>query len=331
MGLALSTQAAPELELVALDAACRARGLDGAELLVAGDATDAEVDALVERARAAKAQVVALRVEGLPAEQAERIGAATRLARASARLGGPVSLAATALSQDELSSWATEFARAGGRLLLAGGTQLDEMVALVAQIASVEHASVEPGETRAKTLGIAWEVRPATEDLGEASAVLFAVREQLGLVRLFGGGPEQKEQEGRGLGALLVDLALSQYAGPIVMCPSRPEVLPRWAEWLASRKVIGCGTAQEKEDARKGVVRDQKLLVDVLDVEPRDRMQTILGAYHSLGRGQTMQLTVDHDPICMYYTLESTEAEGSFAFRITDKGPEVWRAEVTKL
>lgn len=317
MGLALSTTAAPALDLAALDAACRARGLDGEELRVS--ATDAEVEALVAEVRSTGARVVALRAEP---SGTKTVGAGARLARAAAKLGVPVSIAAEALTQDELSSWAAAFAQAGAKLLLSQGSRLDDMVDLVANLAATENP---------EALGVAWEVRPATEELAEASAVLFAVREQLGLVRLFGGGPEQKEQEGRGLGALLVDLALSQYAGPIVMCPSRPEVLPRWAEWLASRKVIGCGTASEKEDARKGVVRDQKLLVDVLDVEPRDRMQTILGAYHSLGRGQTMQLTVDHDPICMYYTLESTEAEGSFAFRITDKGPEVWRAEVTKL
>jgi uncharacterized protein (DUF2249 family) len=65
-------------------------------------------------------------------------------------------------------------------------------------------------------------------------------------------------------------------------------------------------------------------------VEPKDRLDTILGAYHALVPGGTMELTVDHDPSCMYYTLEATEPEGSFTFRVLEHGPEVWRAEVKR-
>jgi uncharacterized protein (DUF2249 family) len=32
----------------------------------------------------------------------------------------------------------------------------------------------------------------------------------------------------------------------------------------------------------------------------------------------------------MYYMLEATEPEGSFAFEVVENGPEVWRARVTK-
>lgn len=71
--------------------------------------------------------------------------------------------------------------------------------------------------------------------------------------------------------------------------------------------------------------------VDVRGVEPKDRMDTVLSAWRSLARGSTMRLVVDHDPSCMYYTLRATEAEGSFDFRSLEHGPEVWRAEVTRL
>jgi uncharacterized protein (DUF2249 family) len=171
------------------------------------------------------------------------------------------------------------------------------------------------------SLGMAWDVRPSSESLADGGAILFATRDILGLVRLYGGGPEQRAQEGRGVGALLTDLALSRTTRPIVLCPSGPEALPLWQQWLASKKIAGCGTK-----AQASVVA-----LDVCNVEPRDRLDTILGAYRSLARGGTMRLTVDHDPSCMFYTLQATEAEGSFAFRTVDRGPEIWSAEVTKL
>ncbi len=164
-------------------------------------------------------------------------------------------------------------------------------------------------------------MRPSSESLDDAGAILFSVRELLGLVRLHGGGPEQSDQDGLGVGGLLADLALSKYSDPIVLCPSRPETLPRWAKWLASRRSAGCGSKAES----------RAIELDVRPVEPRDRLETILGAYRSLARGGTMQLTVDHDPSCMYYTLQATEAEGSFSFNKLEDGPEVWRAQVTKL
>ena len=43
-----------------------------------------------------------------------------------------------------------------------------------------------------------------------------------------------------------------------------------------------------------------------------------------------LELTVDHDPSCMYYMLESTEPAGSFAFELKENGPEVWRAHVLR-
>jgi len=305
MGLSLSTSAAPELTLDAFDAACRARGLDGEELVLD---PEADIDALVASVKASGARVVALRVDSIDARRAPV------LARASAGLGVPVSVPAKAVGSTELASIAAEFARARGRLMLGQGTNLDAMIAVINRVRVIGPSG---------SVGIAWELRPSAESLDEASVTLFAVREFLGLVRLHGGGPEQRAQEGLGVGDLLVDLALSKYTGPIVICPSRPELLPNWKAWLASRKSAGCGS---KAEVNVGI-----LAVDVRDVEPRDRLETILGAYKSLRRGGTMKLTVDHDPSCMYHTLHATEPEGSFAFRTVDHGPEVWRAEVTKL
>jgi uncharacterized protein (DUF2249 family) len=74
---------------------------------------------------------------------------------------------------------------------------------------------------------------------------------------------------------------------------------------------------------------NSRTTLDVRPVEPKDRFQTIMGAYQALGPGSTLDLTVDHDPRCMYYTLKATQGE-SFRFDYLENGPEVWRVEVTK-
>lgn len=299
MGLALSSLAAPDLSLEALDAACRGRGLDGEELVLAPGVAP-------ERIPSTGARILALRVEALEA------AAAATLARISAKLEAPVSVPAAGVAERDLPAIAAAFAGVGGRLLLAEGSKVDEMIGLARMVRDLDAGDA---------VGIAWEVRPSSESLQEAGAILFAIRDRLGLVRLHGGGPEQHEQDGLGVGGILTDLALSKFAGPIVLCPSSPSKLPAWSKWLASRKATGCGTKAEAEI----------LDLDMRPVEPRDRFEAIMGAYRALSRGKTMRLVVDHDPSCMYHTLNATEAEGSFSFRTTENGPEVWRAEVTKL
>lgn len=70
--------------------------------------------------------------------------------------------------------------------------------------------------------------------------------------------------------------------------------------------------------------------LDIRSVEPKDRMETLLGAYRGLARGRSLRITFDHDPACLYYTLQATEPAGSFDFERTEDGPDVWRARVTK-
>lgn len=302
MGLSLSSSAALHLGHEARGAACLGRGLDGQELVL--DASDA-LEALAGRASASQAHIVALRIDELDR------GAAPAVALLAAHWNVPVSVPSQAIENRELAGLAAIFEAAGARLYVGHSTDLVETMTL---ISALETAGFE------KSLGLAWEVRPSTESLEDAGAVLFAAREHLGLVRLYGGGPEQHEQEGRGLGALLTNLALSEYTGPIVLSPSTPEQRPRWHEWLESRKATGCGSGGNAKE----------LLLDVRKVEPKDRLETILGAYKALQKGATLKLTVDHDPSCMYYMLEATEPAGSFAFQTTEKGPTTWRAEVKK-
>lgn len=299
--LALSSEAAPGLSLAALDAACRARGLDGEELVVMPGDDPAQ---LVDRIRAAHARVVAIRVTSLEE--------ATALAEVSHTLAAPVSIATRLLDPTLLDRVVARYERAGARLLIGHGSDLDGALAAIATVRARDNAA----------LGLVWEIEPATLRLDVATAVLFATRDLLGAVRLHGGGPEQRHQDGRGIGPLLGDLALSGYTGPVVLCPSSrdPTTLAAWARWIDTAAGCGCGHAAS--------IREHVL--DMREVEPRDRLATILGAYATLIPGATLRLTLDHDPMCMYYTLEATEPARSFDFTVVESGPEVWRAEVTK-
>ncbi len=70
--------------------------------------------------------------------------------------------------------------------------------------------------------------------------------------------------------------------------------------------------------------------LDVRPVEPKDRYERIIGAYEDLDVGDVLELTVDHDPQCMYYTLRATRGEEAFSFVYLEQGPETWRVLVGK-
>lgn len=70
--------------------------------------------------------------------------------------------------------------------------------------------------------------------------------------------------------------------------------------------------------------------VDVRGVAPKDRLEVILGAWEALRPGSAMELWVDHDPKCMYYTLRAMYGEETFAFEYLLEGPEDWQVRVTK-
>ena len=70
--------------------------------------------------------------------------------------------------------------------------------------------------------------------------------------------------------------------------------------------------------------------LDVRAVHPKDRYDRIISAYEALDVGGELELTVDHDPTCMYYTLKATRGDDAFDFIYLDRGPEVWRVRVKK-
>lgn len=71
--------------------------------------------------------------------------------------------------------------------------------------------------------------------------------------------------------------------------------------------------------------------LDVRPVPPKDRYDTIIGAYEALEPGGALELAVDHDPTCMYYTLKATRGDDAFSFDYLEQGPEVWRVRVRKV
>lgn len=75
----------------------------------------------------------------------------------------------------------------------------------------------------------------------------------------------------------------------------------------------------------------ESAVLDVRPVAPKHRFEMIMSAYDGLASGASLDLTVDHDPTCMYYTLKSTRGDDTFHFDYLEKGPEVWRVRVEKV
>lgn len=71
--------------------------------------------------------------------------------------------------------------------------------------------------------------------------------------------------------------------------------------------------------------------LDVRGVAPKDRFELITGMYDALAPGEALDLIVDHDPECMYFTLLGTRGAAAFRFEYRERGPVTWRVQVTKL
>ena len=70
--------------------------------------------------------------------------------------------------------------------------------------------------------------------------------------------------------------------------------------------------------------------VDVRATPPMHRFDTIMSAYEALPAGEAMHLIVDHDPKCMYYTLQALRGDETFDFEYVEDGPIDWQVFVTK-
>lgn len=73
------------------------------------------------------------------------------------------------------------------------------------------------------------------------------------------------------------------------------------------------------------------IILDVRSVEPKNRLEAILGAWASLKPGGELFLKVDHDPKCMYYTLAVDHGQDAFTFDYLENGPETWEVKVRRM
>jgi len=88
----------------------------------------------------------------------------------------------------------------------------------------------------------------------------------------------------------------------------------------------------ERSTVEESRGRDRSIYtrLDVRGVEPKDRFNLIIGTYESLPEGTAMELIVDHDPECMYFTLKATRGDEAFSFEYLEDGPIDWRVRVEK-
>jgi uncharacterized protein (DUF2249 family) len=286
-----------------LSALARQRGFDGIEL------TESDLDHGPVRGAASAGPVVAVYVESPAAV------ASGSTARAAGALEALVVAARGAVSPDAIAELDALYRRASARLCVTHGTDVEEAARLVE---AIERAA-------ASCVFAAWEVRPTRENLGDAPAVLLVTGGALRYIRMRGGGPELADQEGSGIGGLMASVALSGYDGTVTLAPTTPDRAPAWEKWLGGKAKHGCGGAHPH-----GRREPVDVELDIRPVEPRDRLDTILGAYRALAPGRALHVTFDHDPSCMYYTLQATEPQGSFGFDRVEDGPEVWRVDVRK-
>ncbi len=299
MRLAVSRAAAPEMSLSRLVELAKERGLDGVEVKLSE----------LEEARALPTG----RVVGLRAGTLAEV-ASVETAKAAASLGAPVVAPRGAVPAAAVRELGALYAREGARLLLSHATSALEAAELVEAITDADAASV----------GLAWDVAPKTDDLREGPGILLAATGMLGYIHMRGGGPELADEDAVGTGELVTSIALSGFGGVVTLHPSTDDRGEDWDRWLHGKIKNGCGTAYEKKAKLSDIV------LDIRPVEPRFRLDTIMGAYHALAAGKTLHVTFDHDPSCMFYMLQATEPEGSFEFVKKDDGPEIWRADVTK-
>jgi uncharacterized protein (DUF2249 family) len=71
-------------------------------------------------------------------------------------------------------------------------------------------------------------------------------------------------------------------------------------------------------------------LLDIVPVAPKHRFDTIMAAYARLSVADTLELRMDHQPECLYYTLLATRGDDAFTMEYLEAGPEVWRVRVRK-
>jgi uncharacterized protein (DUF2249 family) len=70
--------------------------------------------------------------------------------------------------------------------------------------------------------------------------------------------------------------------------------------------------------------------LDVREMVPRMRHQTIFATFERLNPGEAFILINDHDPKPLYYQFQA-EQSGRFSWDYLEQGPEVWRVRIGRV
>ena len=71
-------------------------------------------------------------------------------------------------------------------------------------------------------------------------------------------------------------------------------------------------------------------VLDVRDLAPAGRHESIFAAYGALASGQSFELVNDHDPTPLRYQFEA-EHDGEFLWDYLEAGPRVWRVRIGRV
>lgn len=73
---------------------------------------------------------------------------------------------------------------------------------------------------------------------------------------------------------------------------------------------------------------DEVTILDVRDLHPREKHQTIFERLGSLGPGESLRLVNDHDPVPLRYQLDA-QYPGHYRWEPVETGPERWAIDIT--
>ena len=69
--------------------------------------------------------------------------------------------------------------------------------------------------------------------------------------------------------------------------------------------------------------------LDIRPVPPRDKHPKIFEEFDALKEEEILQLINDHNPMPLYYQFQA-ERTGQFNWEYLERGPEVWKVNITK-
>jgi uncharacterized protein (DUF2249 family) len=243
---------------------------------------------------------------GLAGTVEEMIAEHVTLASASARLAAAADGTAAAGQAQEIAALFTAHAAKENDVLLPallGDTSAD-LAALLEQM----HGSAGPGQ--AHDHASAPSAASQAED-SQATVVSLLLQAAAALARA-------------GDADRACKIAASAWAA---LRDARPDLAVRVTAALHGlTRRVGESLSGPAGEPDAAVAREDAVL-DVRDLAPARRHETIFSAYHDLAPGAGFVLVNDHDPKPLRYQFEAEHA-GQFTWQYLESGPEVWRVRI---